>query len=203
MPEVKQTNSGKLGAHQSLRTRRCDSNRHYNLITHTASFVDALPNPASWPFSAPKDKVASWCEFYAGALDLNIWTETSFVDGDFDEDLKQWAVHVQRTSGEVQTLTPRHLVFTTGLLSLPKIPNSKGVDDFGGKIVHSSRYQKGDKYLGKRVVVVGSGASEHDIAQDLWEHGIEDVTMVQRSSTYIMSFQRAVPTAYAALCVCV
>jgi putative flavoprotein involved in K+ transport len=50
--------------------------------------------------------------------------------------------------------------------------------------MHSSQFPAGEKYRGKKVVVIGSNNSSHDICADLWEHGA-DVTMVQRSSTHI------------------
>ena len=50
--------------------------------------------------------------------------------------------------------------------------------------MHSSQYVSGASHEGKKVVVVGSGTSAHDICQDLWEHGA-DVTMIQRSPTPI------------------
>ncbi|RMJ19494.1 hypothetical protein PHISP_08819, partial [Aspergillus sp. HF37] len=42
-----------------------------------------------------------------------------------------------------------------------------------------------DAYAGKKVVIVGSNNSAHDIAAALWEHDA-DVTMIQRSSTHIV-----------------
>jgi len=57
--------------------------------------------------------------------------------------------------------------------------------------VHSGDYTKAKEYEGKKVVVVGACTSGHDIAKDLHDHGV-DVTMFQRSSTYIMSVKHGV-----------
>jgi putative flavoprotein involved in K+ transport len=72
------------------------------------------------------------------------------------------------------------------------------MDDFRGTISHSSRHPGGPEFAGKRAVVVGACNSGHDIAQDLYEHGA-DVTMVQRSSTYVMSSEHGIPTLFAGL----
>ena len=53
--------------------------------------------------------------------------------------------------------------------------------------MHSSQFTSAAiKYTGKKVVVVGAGVSAHDIAQDIAHH-CGDVTMVQRSETYVIS----------------
>ena len=71
-----------------------------------------------------------------------------------------------------------------------KFPQIKGMDSFAGDILcHSSQF-KGARKLEtgekKHAIVVGCCNSGHDIAQDFYEHGY-DVTIVQRSSTYVMS----------------
>ncbi len=69
----------------------------------------------------------------------------------------------------------------SGIPNIPKIP---GTESFKGDIHHSSKHPGGEKYRGKKCVVIGSNNSAHDICADLWEHGA-DVTMLQRSSTHI------------------
>jgi putative flavoprotein involved in K+ transport len=59
------------------------------------------------------------------------------------------------------------------------------MDTFKGQQHHSSRHPGSDRYKGKRVVVIGSNNSAHDICAALYEAGV-DVTMVQRSTTHIV-----------------
>ena len=59
------------------------------------------------------------------------------------------------------------------------------MEDFAGEQHHSSQHPGPDGYVGKKVVVIGSNNSAHDICAALWEAGV-DVTMVQRSSTHIV-----------------
>jgi putative flavoprotein involved in K+ transport len=63
--------------------------------------------------------------------------------------------------------------------------------------VHSSRYDDGENFDGKRALVIGSGNSGHDIAQDLYSSGA-DVTLVQRSPTLITNIEPSAQLAYAA-----
>jgi putative flavoprotein involved in K+ transport len=93
-------------------------------------------------------------------------------------------VEVER-DGRPVTLRPKQLVFATGMSSRPNMPAFEGMDVFGGEQHHSSQHPGPDGYQGKKVVVVGSNNSAHDICAALWEAGV-DVTMVQRSSTHIV-----------------
>ena len=61
--------------------------------------------------------------------------------------------------------------------------------------MHSSQYDDGESWKGKRAIVVGTGNSGHDIAQDLHSSGA-DVTMVQRSSTLVVSIEPSAQLVY-------
>ena len=76
---------------------------------------------------------------------------------------------------------PRHVVLATGVSGIPSVPDIAGLKDFAGKVMHSSQYDDGENWKGKRAIVIGTGNSGHDIAQDLHSSGAE-VTLVQRSS---------------------
>lgn len=165
--------------------------RYASLALHSILHVDHLPYlpfPPTWTAHTPKDKLADFLEYYAKALDLNVWTGTSFVDADYDEERNVWTVRVERPDGSIRELHPRHFVVAAGLNGPPKIPAVKGLDHFAGEYAHSGEYQHGADWAGKKVLVVGSGVSAHEMAHDLHEHGAE-VTMVQRGATYVINFE--------------
>ncbi|KAG6815338.1 hypothetical protein H0H87_002808, partial [Tephrocybe sp. NHM501043] len=60
-------------------------------------------------------------------------------------------------------------------------------DIFRGTTLHTSEYVGGHPFKGKRAIVIGAGNSSADICQDLVVQGAESVTMVQRSSTCVIS----------------
>src|SRR6185312_15298087 len=93
-------------------------------------------------------------------------------------------VQVER-EGRAVTLRPKQLVFATGMSSRPNLPDIDGMDVFRGEQHHSSRHPGPDGYKGKKVVVIGSNNSAHDICAALYEAGV-DVTMVQRSTTHVV-----------------
>ena len=133
---------------------------------------------------SPKDKIGDWLEMYAKVMELNYWTRTTVKSAKFDPKTKEWAVVADRDGKDV-TLRPKHLVFATGMSSKPNLPRFKGMETFKGEQRHSSQHPGPDGYKGKKVVVIGSNNSAHDICAALYEAGV-DVTMVQRSSTHVV-----------------
>lgn len=161
--------------------------RYKSLCLHDPVWYDHLPYikfPENWPVFAPKDKVGDWLEMYTKVMELNYWTRSSCLQASYDAVKKEWTVVVDR-DGEQVTLHPKELVLATGMSGKPRIPDFPGKDRFKGEQQHSSAHPGPDAYAGKKVVIIGSNNSAHDIAAALWEHDV-DVTMVQRSTTHIV-----------------
>ena len=161
--------------------------RYKSLTLHDPVWYDHmpyLPFPQNWPVFTPKDKLADWLEAYAGTMELNVWNSTECVSAAYDASAKRWDVLLRRDDREIR-VHPAQLVFAIGTAGKPAIPDVPGADSFAGKQYHSSQHPGGEGLQGKRVVVVGSNNSSHDICADLWENGA-DVTMIQRSSTHVI-----------------
>lgn len=164
--------------------------RYHALTLHNEVHVNHLPLmpfPANWPVFIPKDKLANWFEAYAESMELNVWTETTLEDGSHDG--TQWMLELRR-QGESRVVRPRHVVFATGVSGIPVRPKLPGLETFAGTAMHSGAYTEGSAWRGKRALVIGTGNSAHDVAQDLHSSGAT-VTMVQRSPTYIVSLREA------------
>ncbi|WP_421912424.1 NAD(P)/FAD-dependent oxidoreductase [Mesorhizobium sp.] len=161
--------------------------RYKSLCLHDPVWYDHLPYidfPKNWPVFAPKDKIGDWLEMYTKVMELNYWSSTTAKSAKYDEKTREWTVVVERDGKEI-TLRPKQLVLATGMSGKANWPKYKGQDIFKGEQQHSSTHPGPDKYRGKKVVVIGSNNSAHDICAALWEGGA-DVTMVQRSSTHIV-----------------
>ena len=174
--------------------------RYHALTLHNQVQVNHLPYmlfPPSWPTYIPKDKLANWFEAYVDGMELNFWTETEFEGGHYDENEGRWTVVLRRGDGSRRTMHPRHVVLATGVSGIPNVPEIPGLKNFAGKVVHSSQYDDGENWKGKRALVIGTGNSGHDIAQDLYSSGAE-VTLVQRSPTLIVSIEPSAQLVYAA-----
>ncbi|THH27618.1 hypothetical protein EUX98_g6572 [Antrodiella citrinella] len=164
--------------------------RYPTLTLHTVRNHHQLlyqPFPRNWPFYTPKEKVADWLESYAKLQDLVAWTKSK-VDGQpvYHDDRGKWDVVIDR-NGEQVTIHPAHIVMAIGTLGEPREATLPNREKFAGTTLHTSKYEGGARYAGKRVVVVGAGNSSIDICQDLCFHKAKSVTMIQRSSTCVSS----------------
>jgi len=160
-------------------------NRYRSLVLHDPVWYDHLPYlpfPPNWPVFTPKDKMGDWLEAYARIFELNLWQSTRCESAQYDAG--EWTVVVNR-AGERITLRPQHLVFATGAYGPPRPIDLLGADRFAGTLMHSSAYQTGAPFKGKRCAVIGSASSAHDVCVDLWEAGA-DVTMLQRNPAVVV-----------------
>ena len=163
--------------------------RYHSLALHNAVQQNHLPYmefPPTWPKFIPKDMLGNWFEFYADAMEINCWTDTEFVSGDWDAEAKCWTAVVRRGDGTERTLRPRHLVFANGVSSYPMIPDIPGLADFEGDVVHSEGFDSGTAWKGKRAFILGTGSSANDIALDLYSNGVA-TTLIQRGPTTVIS----------------
>jgi thioredoxin reductase len=175
-------------------------NRYHALTLHNQVQVNHLPYmpfPPNWPVYIPKDKLANWFDAYVEAMELNYWTGTEFERGAYDEAEGRWSVTLRRTDGSGREMHPRHVVMATGVSGIPNVPDIPGLKNFAGTVLHSSQYGDGETWQGKRALVIGTGNSGHDIAQDLHSSGA-NVTLVQRSPTLITNIEPSAQLAYAA-----
>jgi cation diffusion facilitator CzcD-associated flavoprotein CzcO len=175
-------------------------NRYHALTLHNQVQVNHLPYmpfPPNWPTYIPKDKLANWFEAYVDAMELNYWTSTEFAGGAYDEAEGRWSVTLRRTDGTTRTMHPKHVVLATGVSGIPNRPDIPSLRNFAGTVLHSSQYDDGETWKGKRAIVIGTGNSGHDIAQDLYSSGA-DVTLVQRSPTLITNIEPSAQLAYEA-----
>jgi cation diffusion facilitator CzcD-associated flavoprotein CzcO len=174
--------------------------RYHALTLHNQVQVNHLPYmpfPPNWPVYIPKDKLANWFEAYVESMELNFWTGTALESGAYDEGEGRWSVTLRRADGSARTLHPRHVVMATGVSGIPNLPNIASLNNFTGTVLHSSEYDDGEAWNGKKAIVIGTGNSGHDIAQDLHSSGA-DVTLVQRSPTLITNIEPSAQLAYAA-----
>jgi cation diffusion facilitator CzcD-associated flavoprotein CzcO len=151
-----------------------------------------LPFPPNWPMVTAKDKLADWFEAYASIMEVNVWVSTKLESVEFDDHMETWTVKLLRGDGTTRIFHPHHIILATGQAGEAKVPNFPGQEIFKGTIYHTSQHQdaslSGD-VTGKKVVVVGSGNSGHDICQNYYENGAE-VTMLQRGGTYVITAKK-------------
>ncbi len=114
----------------------------------------------------------------------------SFVGGSYDDAQRRGLSRCAAPTAASAHVRPRHLVFATGVSSIPFTPDLPGLKDFAGAVSHSGAFDHPERWKGRKALVLGTGTSGHDVAQELHTCGA-DVTIIQRSKTYVVSLPEA------------
>jgi putative flavoprotein involved in K+ transport len=166
--------------------------RYASLALHNDTDMVHFPGlqfPDSYPQYLPKDLLADWIETYVEAMQLNYWSSTEFVSGEYHEASGRWQVVLRLADGTERTMRPRHVVMATGGVGgRPYRPELPGLDSFKGDTLHTKEFGSGADYAGQRVLVVGVGTSGHDTARELHLQGAQ-VAMLQRSPVTVVDLE--------------
>jgi len=132
-----------------------------------------------------------------GGIDEKIRFGHRVVRAEWSSAEARWTVEAERTdTGEPVSLTCSYLWICSGYYRYDEgfTPELEGRERFGGEIVHPQRWPEDLDYAGKRVVVIGSGATAVTLVPAMAEQAAQ-VTMLQRSPTYIASLPAEDPVA--------
>jgi 4-hydroxyacetophenone monooxygenase len=139
--------------------------------------------PRKWSSHFGKrDEVLEYLRDVADTHDLRgvIRFGTEAVRAAYDEDRRRWTV----TTADGEALEANVVITATGVLNRPKIPDLPGLNDFAGPIFHSARWPEGLDVTGKRVAIVGTGASAMQIVPAIAGQAAQ-VTIFQRSPQWV------------------
>jgi cation diffusion facilitator CzcD-associated flavoprotein CzcO len=110
---------------------------------------------------SPQEEILGYLRATAAGLgiDRRVVTGTEVTACTWDEDTCLWTVHSTDAAGRRERRTAGALVLATGQLNRPALPGIPGREDFAGHSFHSARWDHGHDLRGKRVAVIGTGAS--------------------------------------------
>ena len=157
-----------------------DSESYYYCLT----FSKELLQEWSWSTRYPDwEETHRYMRFVADKCDMwpNIQLNTEIVSADYQTDTGHWLI----TTGSGDTYTCKYFVSAMGMISEPVIPNIKGMDQFKGPLFHSSRWPEGLEYAGKKVGIIGAGATTVQMVPVMAKDA-ESVTVFQRTSNFIL-----------------
>jgi 4-hydroxyacetophenone monooxygenase len=163
-------------------------NRYPGCGVDTPSYLYSL-SFFPWAWSTHFGKRAE-LELYfdelASRFDLrsSIRFSTTALSAIWDDDTQLWSVVVRDADGQEQTLTANAVITAVGQLNVPKVPLLDGLEDFTGPVFHSARWPQDFDITGKRVAVIGTGASAMQIVPAIVDQA-EAVTVYQRSPQWI------------------
>jgi monooxygenase len=129
-------------------------------------------------------------------IDRHIRYRQRVIAAEWSDTTNQWTVTVER-DGEQSRLTCSFLFACSGYYNYDEgySPEFRGSEDFKGTIIHPQHWPEDLDYTGKKVVVIGSGATAVTLIPALAKSGAGHVTMLQRSPTYIGSLPEVDPFA--------
>jgi cation diffusion facilitator CzcD-associated flavoprotein CzcO len=123
-------------------------------------------------------------------IDRHIRYETNVRSADWDSTTDLWTVQTEE-NGEPTTYQARFLFFASGYYNYdePYAPAFPGMESFGGQVVHPQHWPEDLEYAGKKLVVIGSGATAVSMIPSLASKAAH-LTMLQRTPSYIISAGR-------------
>jgi cyclohexanone monooxygenase len=157
-----------------------DSECYYYCLT----FSKELLQEWTWSCRYPGwEENLRYMHFVADRCNMwpHITLNTKIASANYQEDSGLWLV---RTEGG-ETYTCRYFVSAMGMISEPVIPDFKGMDQFQGPCFHSARWPEGLEYAGKRVAIIGSGATTVQMLPVMAQTAAQ-VTVFQRTANFIM-----------------
>jgi cation diffusion facilitator CzcD-associated flavoprotein CzcO len=140
------------------------------------------PNPYWSRLYAPGDEIKRYAQSVADKYDIRRHMRfNTAVDGArWDEDGRIWWVAL--AGGD--TLCARFLITATGVLSQPNTPNFRGIGEFAGRIIHTTAWDDHYDFEGRRVGVVGTGATAVQLIPELAKKAA-DLTVYQRTPIHV------------------
>ncbi len=127
------------------------------------------PNPDWTEFFAQREELQAYferCLEKYGVRD-RIRFETEVVAARYDETARRWSVRVRGRDGREEQLEANAVVSAVGQLNRPKLPDIPGIDAFRGPWMHSAAWRHDVDLRGKRVAVIGTGASAFQIVPSI------------------------------------
>ncbi|KAA0110472.1 NAD(P)/FAD-dependent oxidoreductase [Mycolicibacterium sp. P9-22] len=129
-------------------------------------------------------------------IDKHIRTGHRVTSVDWSDADNRWTINIEH-AGERKQLTASFLSVCSGYYNYDEgyAPEFPGAADFAGQIIHPQHWPENLDYTGKKIVVIGSGATAITLIPSLVNEGAGHVTMLQRSPTYIGSLPLVDPVA--------
>jgi monooxygenase len=129
-------------------------------------------------------------------IDKHIRTGHRVTSVDWSDADNRWTINIEH-AGEPKQITASFLSVCSGYYNYDEgyAPEFPGAADFAGQVIHPQHWPEGLDYTGKKIVVIGSGATAITLIPSLVNEGAGHVTMLQRSPTYIGSLPLVDPVA--------
>ncbi len=162
---------------------------------HWNTYPGVAVDIPSFSYQFSFEKRSDWSRVYAPGRELKAYADhcadkygvrdrirlnTKVIGASFDEHSSVWTIETDRGP-----LTARYAIVATGVFSQPKLPEIRGVEDFGGPALHTARWDHSVELRGKRVGVIGTGASAIQVIPAIAPE-VEQLTVFQRTPIWCL-----------------
>jgi len=154
--------------------------------------------PYDWSmYFALRDELHAYLEYVADKFGLrsHIRFGTNVKSAEYDEETQYWLVEIQEGDGAQRILKANILISAVGIFNPIKMPDIKGLDRFAGPCFHSAQWPDDLDLAGKKVAIIGNGASAMQIGPEI-QNTVASLTIFQRSSHWVApnpQFRRLIP----------
>ncbi len=145
------------------------------------------PNHDWSHFFAKRDELWNYFERVTDKYDLrrHIRLGTEVLEARYHEGDACWRITAQSADGIRHELSARVLVSAVGVLNRPKLPEIAGLSSFAGPAFHTAQWDRNFDWRGKRVGMIGTGASGHQVGPTI-APDVERLTIFQRSPHWVV-----------------
>lgn len=162
-----------------------------SLVLHTGKHLSGLPGlrfPRAAPLFPRRDDFLEYLETYSATFDLSPELGTEVV--------RAWRGGGWIVETATERIAARAVVVATGIMAGPHVPAIAGRESFQGRVLHSIEYERPAPFIGRRVLVVGTGNSGGEIGSELARAGV-NTTLAVRSGAHVVPLTIAgVPIQY-------
>lgn len=141
------------------------------------------PNPYWSRLFAPGAELKRYAERIADKYDVrrHMRFNTTVESASWDEDQRLWQVAL----ADGTSLTTRFLITATGFLSQPHTPDIPGMETFEGKVIHTTAWDNDYEFDGRRVGIIGTGATAVQLIPELAAK-VAELTVYQRTAIHVV-----------------
>ncbi|MFE9788508.1 flavin-containing monooxygenase [Nocardia salmonicida] len=163
---------------------------------HWNTYPGVAVDIPSFSYQFSFEQRTDWSRVYAPGRELKAYAEscvdkyelrprirfgTTVTGADFDEEADRWVLH----TADGSELTARFVISATGVLTRPKLPDIPGIESFAGTVMHTSRWDHRQDLRGKRVAIIGTGASAVQVIPEIASR-VEHLTVFQRTPIWCL-----------------
>lgn len=154
------------------------------------------PNPEITEYFAKRDQVEDYIRRVASEFNVEprIRFSTEVVCARYENNSATWKIDITKANGEAESITANVLISAVGMVNRPSIPPIEGLDQFPGPVMHTAAWETSVDLTGKRVAVIGTGASAMQVVPAIVDTAAH-VTVFQRSKQWALphpNYHRAV-----------